>query len=54
MLKEGDFDWKTPFSVPGYDGFHSGGIFAALSNTTSGLIYRRYEAAKAAGASDFV
>ncbi len=49
MLKEGDFDWKTIFGS-GVRWFHSGGIFAALSNTTSGLIIEGMKAAKAAGA----
>jgi 2-dehydro-3-deoxygluconokinase len=34
QLKPGDFDWKTIFAG-GFRWFHSGGIFAALSETTS-------------------
>ena len=49
MLKPGDFDWKTIFAS-GVRWFHSGGIFAALSPTTSQLIVEGMKAAKAAGA----
>jgi 2-dehydro-3-deoxygluconokinase len=49
MLKAGDFDWKSIFGA-GCRWFHSGGIFAALSETTSGLIIEAMQAAKAAGA----
>jgi 2-dehydro-3-deoxygluconokinase len=49
MLKPGDFDWKTIFGS-GVRWFHSGGIFAALSNTTSELIIEGMQAAKASGA----
>jgi 2-dehydro-3-deoxygluconokinase len=49
MLKPGDFDWKGIFSA-GVRWFHSGGIFAALSNTTSELIVEGMQAAKAHGA----
>jgi len=49
LLKPGDFDWKTIFSS-GVRWFHSGGIFAALSETTAELIIEGMEAAKAAGA----
>jgi 2-dehydro-3-deoxygluconokinase len=48
-LKPGDFDWKAIFSG-GVRWFHSGGIFAALSETTAELIIEGMEAAKAAGA----
>ena len=48
-LKPGDFDWKTIFSG-GLRWFHSGGIFAALSETTAELIIEGMQAAKAAGA----
>src|SRR5947207_9287352 len=37
MLKPGDFDWAKLFG-DGVRWFHSGGIFAALSETTSELI----------------
>lgn len=49
MLKPGDFDWKTIFGS-GVRWFHSGGIFAALSPTTSELIVEGMKAAKAVGA----
>jgi 2-dehydro-3-deoxygluconokinase len=49
LLKPGDFDWKTIFGG-GVRWFHSGGIFAALSDTTSELIIEGMKAAKAAGA----
>jgi len=48
-LKPGDFDWKEIFSN-GLRWFHSGGIFAALSETTGELIVEGMEAARAAGA----
>ena len=48
-LKAGDFDWKSIFAG-GVRWFHSGGIFAALSETTSEVIIEGMEAAKAAGA----
>ena len=48
-LKPGDFDWQAIFSG-GVRWFHSGGIFAALSETTSELIIEGMRAAKAAGA----
>lgn len=49
LLKPGDFDWAKIFAG-GVRWFHSGGIFAALSETTSGLIIEAMQAAKAAGA----
>src|SRR5205085_489319 len=48
-LKPGDFDWKEVFAG-GVRWFHSGGIFAALSETTAELIVEGMRAAKAAGA----
>ena len=48
-LKPGDFDWKTIFAG-GVRWFHSGGIFAALSETTGEVIIEGMKAAKAAGA----
>src|SRR5207245_7030991 len=48
-LKPGDFDWKAIFGA-GVRWFHSGGIFAALSETTAELIVEGMQAAKAAGA----
>ncbi len=49
QLKPGDFDWKTIFGG-GVRWFHSGGIFAALSETTGELIIDGMKAAKSAGA----
>src|SRR5947199_2707188 len=49
LLKPGDFDWKSIFAK-GVRWFHSGGIFAALSETTAELIIEGMQAAKAAGA----
>jgi 2-dehydro-3-deoxygluconokinase len=48
-LKPGDFDWKAIFK-DGVRWFHSGGIFAALSETTAELIVEGMKAAKEAGA----
>jgi 2-dehydro-3-deoxygluconokinase len=49
LLKPGDFNWDTLFEG-GVRWFHSGGIFAALSETTGELIIEGMKAAKAAGA----
>jgi 2-dehydro-3-deoxygluconokinase len=49
QLKSGDFDWKAVFAG-GVRWFHSGGIFAALSPTTSDVIIEGMQAAKKAGA----
>ncbi len=49
LLKPGDFDWSAIFAN-GVRWFHSGGIFASLSETTSGLIIEGMQAARAAGA----
>src|SRR5579884_3500880 len=49
LLKPGDFDWPGIFAG-GVRWFHSGGIFAALSETTSEVIIEGMKAAKAAGA----
>jgi 2-dehydro-3-deoxygluconokinase len=48
LLKPGDFDWNAIFSQ-GVRWFHSGGIFAALSETTGELIIEAMKAAKAHG-----
>ena len=48
-LRPGDFDWASIFGA-GVRWFHSGGIFAALSETTGELIIEAMQAAKAAGA----
>jgi len=49
LLKPGDFDWKSIFAG-GIRWFHSGGIFASLSETTGALIAEGMKAAKDAGA----
>jgi 2-dehydro-3-deoxygluconokinase len=49
QLEPGHFDWKTIFTG-GVRWFHSGGIFAALSETTGQTIIEGMRAAKAAGA----
>jgi 2-dehydro-3-deoxygluconokinase len=48
LMKPGDFDWKAIFGQ-GVKWFHSGGIFAALSETTAELLIEAMKAAKAAG-----
>ncbi|MCL2833788.1 MAG: sugar kinase [Treponema sp.] len=53
-LKPGSFDWdalfaKNPSGTPGVRWFHSGGIFSALSPTTSKLVIEAMKAAKKAG-----
>jgi 2-dehydro-3-deoxygluconokinase len=49
MLRVGDFDWNAIFAG-GLRWFHSGGIFASLSETTGELIAEGMKAARAAGA----
>lgn len=49
QLKPGDFNWDEIFKG-GVRWFHSGGIFAALSETTAEVIVEGMKAAKAAGA----
>jgi 2-dehydro-3-deoxygluconokinase len=49
LLKPGDFDWNAIFAG-GIRWFHSGGIFASLSETTGALIADGMKAAKNAGA----
>ena len=48
-LRPGDFDWNSMFAG-GLRWFHSGGLFAALSDTTSDVIIEAMDAARAAGA----
>jgi len=45
MLKPGDFDWESIF-CQGVRWFHSGGIFAALSETTGELIIEAMKTAR--------
>ncbi|HAW09480.1 MAG TPA: ribokinase [Chloroflexi bacterium] len=49
QLGPGDFDWAELFGA-GVRWFHSGGLFAALSDQTSELIVEGMRAARAAGA----
>ncbi len=49
QLKPGDFNWTEIFGA-GVRWFHSGGIFASLSETTGELIIEAMKAAKASGA----
>jgi 2-dehydro-3-deoxygluconokinase len=49
MLAPGDFDWKEIFGAIGVRWFHSSGIFASLSPTTSELIMEAMGAAHASG-----
>lgn len=49
QLKPGDFDWDAIFGG-GVRWFHSGGIFAALSETTAELIVEAMQAARKHGA----
>lgn len=49
LLQVGDFDWQSIFGR-GVRWFHSGGIFAALSKTTGGLILEAMQQAKQNGA----
>jgi 2-dehydro-3-deoxygluconokinase len=49
QLKPGDIDWDTIFK-DGVRWFHSGGIFAALSETTGEVIIEGMQAAKKVGA----
>jgi len=49
LLQVGDFDWQSIFRR-GVRWFHSGGIFAALSKTTGGLILEAMQQAKQNGA----
>ena len=49
MLKPGDFDWSE-ILAQGVRWFHSGGIFASLSESTAPLILEAMDAARGAGA----
>jgi len=49
QLKPGDFDWNAIFAE-GVRWFHSGGIFASLSETTAELIIEGMQAARQHGA----
>lgn len=45
QLKAGDVDWTRIFAVEGARWLHTGGIFAALSDTTPGVVAEAIEAA---------
>ncbi|MCE2862285.1 MAG: hypothetical protein RIR76_2809 [Verrucomicrobiota bacterium] len=49
QLKPGDFDWDLIFGRIGARWFHTGGIFAALSETTAALAIEAVQAAKRHG-----
>jgi len=49
QLKAGDIDWEEIFGKLGARWFHTGGIFAALSETTPGVIEEAVKAAKKHG-----
>ncbi len=49
MLKPGDFDWKDLFQRRKVRWFHTGGIFASLSHSTSALILEAIAEARSAG-----
>jgi 2-dehydro-3-deoxygluconokinase len=50
QLKPGDIDWEAIFVKEGTRWFHTGGIFAALSETTPAVAREAMEAAKRSGA----
>jgi len=49
QLKAGDIDWDHIFGKLGVRWFHTGGIYAALSDTTPGVIAEALQAAKKYG-----
>lgn len=49
QLKPGDFDWDMIFGKGGCRWLHTGGIFAALSETTADLVIEAVRAAKRHG-----
>ncbi|HEY1847806.1 MAG TPA: sugar kinase [Opitutaceae bacterium] len=49
QLKPGDFDWEHIFGKLGVRWFHTGGIFAALSESTAKLTIEAVQAAKRHG-----
>ena len=49
QLKRGDIDWEEIFGQHGACWFHTGGIFAALSETTPGVIEEAMAAARKHG-----
>lgn len=49
QLKEGDIDWEYIFGTLGVRWFHTGGIFAALSDTTAKVVIEAVKTAKKYG-----
>lgn len=49
QMKRGDVDWDTIFGKRGAQWFHTGGIFAALSETTADLVIEACQKAKEHG-----
>ena len=49
LLKKGDIDWEKIFGKDGVRWFHTGGIFAALSDTTPDTVIEAVETAKKHG-----
>ncbi|MGY8692738.1 MAG: sugar kinase, partial [Verrucomicrobiia bacterium] len=49
QMKPGDVDWKALFETDGSQWLHTGGIYAALSETAADLVIEAAKAAKAAG-----
>src|SRR6267154_1318584 len=49
QLKVGDFDWEEIFGKQGARWLHTGGIFAALSDTTPALVIEAVQAARKHG-----
>ena len=49
QLKKGDIDWDSIFGTDGIRWFHTGGIFAGLSQTTPDVIIEAVKAAKKHG-----
>jgi 2-dehydro-3-deoxygluconokinase len=49
QMKPGDIDWERIFGAEGTRWFHTGGIFAALSDTTSAVAEEAMKAAKRHG-----
>ncbi|MBM3848127.1 MAG: sugar kinase [Verrucomicrobia bacterium] len=49
QLKPGDFDWDEIFGKQGVRWLHTGGIFAALSETTAALVEEALQAAQRHG-----
>ena len=49
LIKPGDFDWDSIFGESGSQWFHTGGIFAALSDSSAGVMEEAMIAAKKHG-----